>query len=277
MSRMRRRVRLPLPRPSVALLALGTLGLAACGDLNTLPASTEYGLVHLDATSGSAPLPLSARALFYEGTGLLLPADPPSPDVCTTVDNDSSALVEPLLPYVDAGTSVPLRLGATTVSLAPSVGDSGRTVYLPAGGASPSIAPGDSVSVTTPGVAAGFPPLSVASVMPDSFAFQPVDTGYTGEGIDLRWTPAPGSAPGTLMRVHLRYATAGSATLDKETYCVLSDDGSFTVPPELTWGWGHAYLGKREFQASRTRLAVTGTAGAVLAIYSTLSTPPVDY
>jgi hypothetical protein len=139
----------------------------------------------------------------------------------------------------------------------------------------PTLYPGhDSVTITVPGAAGGYPALTVSGKTVEDFTYEPVaDSGTLTGGLAVRWSASTNA--NTAMEVALRYQTgASSSGINTQIVCTVVDDGDFSVPRQYLDGWQSAGEDNaplpREIRYTRY-LTSTATAGdAVILLINTL-------
>lgn len=222
----------------VPLVALALL--AAC-DISTSPGpSHPYGLVVATTYAGadSGTYEMRPEAAFYSVHSVQLLSSHGAGQYCDVRQYSAQGTGGSLVPTLDAGASLTgsIGVGATKTSMdLPRRSDAYGFISYLAGAMIP-VTPGtDSVSVTIPGATGGFPAWSIAGLTVAPFTHAPVADSVDTNGLPVTWSPAGNDS--TAMIIELRYAASGSHELNQETYCVVQDDGSFTVPLIYASGW----------------------------------------
>src|SRR5206468_4204853 len=109
------------------------------------------------------------------------------------------------------------------------------TYLIPASDSLP-VFPGDSVTLTGPGVAGGFPAFSLRARLAESFTRDSIVIPTSPDSaLHLRWTPSTATGThipaGSSMLVSLRYSSSTTnPSLNSQIYCFLKDDGAYDVP-----------------------------------------------
>lgn len=262
--------RLTMPRRAW-LAPLAGLLLAACRAGTEPVLTSDYGFVTLQtvkpAAGGWAVKPIG---LFFSASGIVLPGSHIAKDSCVVAEN---AAPPPFTVdrYLTAGEHIVVAMSGSSMALVQdTIGVA--PFYVSPDSSGIAATPGDSATLTVPGDSSGFPTASLTVKTAEPFTLDSVPTGPAGSDITLRWTPAADT--GSKMVVSLQYASLGSTTLDKQIYCALVDDGSYTIRASLAGGWQNAYGGKRSVAASRWRTAIEPVgSSAVLQVISTFDVP----
>lgn len=220
---------------------LGSLG-TACLSTEPIP-TNDYGYISLVGEDSDAGAVIaSPLAYFFRSQQLNFTPSGNAQDQCQKMPVPPDDL--PTLNYLDAGQQVTVTVGGAEHVL-PKVARPAGFVYSLE--APVSYEPGETVTVEIPGAEAAFPPVQFTAPTADSFSVSapvPVPTDPT-EGVALTWTA--GDPAASSMTVALRYIPS-SGTAAEQVYCVLRDDGSFTIPPLFVDAW------KAENTGSRTAL-----------------------
>ncbi|HEX7122570.1 MAG TPA: hypothetical protein VF178_09400, partial [Gemmatimonadaceae bacterium] len=153
-----------------------TLLVAGCEDSLSIDVPDRlWGFVFLDALEPApGEFQVQPEAIFFRGNLAGVPNSFVTSDSCNT-GTYTPGSGGPLLnvTYLDAGPAVDLQLGASQQQLDRVIEES-RTTYLYAGGVL-SYNPGDSVVVTVPGSAGGFPGATIRSRTAEPFTMSPID------------------------------------------------------------------------------------------------------
>jgi hypothetical protein len=217
-------------------LFLSVTALGACSALE--PERLQYAIVDIATQETENGFVTRPSAFFFTGANVTLSSTHVGTEGC---------IVRPLfpqnepdnLPYIDAGTSITVQfpaeggVPAQTATLTPgAVGD--QILYtLPSGTFVP-FSPGVLATITTPGVATGFPQRTFTAPTVEAFSIDPVTIPTRlDEDMVLRWRPAS-TVPGTAIFVSLRYSFE-STSLNREVACAFFDDGQGVIQfPHLT-------------------------------------------
>jgi len=233
------------------LVALAVVVVAsACLDVG-LPRTTAAGFLsqsaHSDGGAGYISIP---EAIFYSNVNLAV-TSPPT-DSCFLAPLASGGTGNnTTLPTLDAGPVVFTRIGAREDTLLPGI-LAGQITYRPRVGDRIPFVPGDSMDMTVPGSAGGFPAAIMRARTSEDFTHDPVPIPTAVQPIDLTWTAAPAS--GSRMIFSLRYANAlSTGEVNEQIYCGFVDDGAGTVPSSLVAGWVNSLDGRRSVRATRFR------------------------
>ena len=257
-------------RPLVLAAAL-LLPLGACRETIEVT-ETNFGLIEVDATAGASAGQYVTRpsAAFFRAqrtAAVMLTTN--VNDVCETeLSFSETPLTSDELKFLDAG-SVTLTFGATSATLSEVAGEDLINYRSPA---SVAFTPGDSVMATVGGGGqTGFPNSTLKAKTAEPFTFGAVGVPLLGQPLPLTWTPA--SDPNSVMTLSLRFAATGSTKLDRQLFCALRDDGSYTIQSGLLVGWINAQNGMRQAVAQRVRSTPTRVGTATLQIRSRFTLP----
>lgn len=238
--------------------ALASLLLAAtasaCLDVGA-PKPVAVGFLtqsaHSDDSTGYL---LAPEATFYGNVNLAV-NNPPA-DSCFIAVVQSTGGDTPIYTTLDAGPGIFTRLGTTRQDTLLPVLSGGILSYRPRLGERIPFVPGDSIEIVVPGAAVGFPAVMLQSRTSEAFTHDLIPTPTAVAAIPFSWTPAP--APGSAMVLSLRYANSfSSGAVNEQIYCGFVDDGSATVPANLTTGWVNSLDGRREIRVTRLRTKTT--------------------
>jgi hypothetical protein len=253
------------------MVLMGVLVSAPGCRSGTAPAITSsYGFLTVAANYDSVSYGASPTAVFYTSTALVLPSSRVNQDSCRIISYSVLPPATDTVSFLDAGASLTLAVGGGSVSL-PKTTQGSTTSYRIAANGRVTFTPGDSATLTIPGASPGFPATTIAFRTAEAFTRDSVAVPAAGAGIPLVWTPAGDST--SKMVFSLRYASSGSPKLNQQVYCVLRDDGAFTIPVALAGGWRFAYQDRREVAATRWRTRILSTADATVETIATFDVP----
>ena len=259
-------------RRSVAPLSLAVLalGAVACNKLDDSVPRENYGIVFADASRLNDTYVLDPTASFFSSPELVFNTSVQSVDTC--VDAPYSATANDNLQglrFLDAGESLTAALSGATRQLTKVTEPNSTEQYKIATGGGITYTPGDSLLMTIPG-GTGFPAFTLKAKTAEAFTRTDPAPPAVGEGLTLAWSAA--SQSGSTMLVSLRYAAAGSATLNRQVYCDLVDDGSYNIAASTITGWRASTLRENVFTRWRTELKQLDTDTYAL-VSATLSVP----
>jgi hypothetical protein len=246
---------------------LAPLALVACIEASDPGPVIDFGSVGLDINAASGGgYTATPIGFFTRGRLVSLPTTEPA-DRCQLLFYSSQQQFPPSIDYSDPGEGVQVTVATTTATLVPVQQASGLIAYT----ASPfAVTPGATANLVVPGTAGGFPAATASVRTAEPFTFDPVLVTEEPEGLPLSWTTDfPTGIVGQIMLVSLRYASGGGDDLDRQIYCELRDDGSFTVPADLAVGWGDAGVTVRTVNVQRVRKQIVQISGDVLEFGST--------
>ena len=236
-------------RAMTAILLVATT--TACLEV-TLPETTAVGFftqsTHSDGGTGYVMAP---EATFYANVNLTVA--PPPVDSCFIAAIAPTGAGTTVHVTLNAGPVVFTRIGGRDDSLR-TVLTGGQVSYRPSTGIRVAFVPGDSIQITVPGTPGGFPAAMMKTRTSEVFTHSPIAVPTTAAPITLTWTPAPQS--GSSMIFSLRYANSqATGDVNEQIYCGFVDDGSATIPANLTAGWINALDGRRTTRVTRFRSA----------------------
>jgi hypothetical protein len=259
----------PLSRRLVRLaLPVTALVVPACTSLSDVQGNNRYGAVTISATgSYEGPFTATPTATFFRGQPQELPDSRTEVDQCAPFNYAPESFVPGNL---EAGNAIELRVGASTVSLRqpPNL----PLVYaLPAGGGFNYVA-GDTVRVTIPGQAGGFPAASIALRLAEPVIVNAVVTGAETEDLAIRWQPNGDARSGII--ISLRFSTvAGTLVPNRQLLCAVRDNGAYTIASGFLGEYYSADPVSRSVNVLRWRTnAVTVDERTALYIVSTIDT-----
>lgn len=248
------------------MAALGT-GLACHEEFGPLVA-TKWGLVTLDHQDVAGSDYTRPVALFYSSVSSPTISGRGPSELCGVFPYPPPA-DDQAVDELEAGASITVDVEGTEHTLVPTtIGN--RTPYsLPEPGFE--YAPGDSVEVTVPGAADGFPAMAVRGQTAEAFSLGPIDTALAaGGGLPVTWTPAGNDSSRMVLSLQYNAAIGPGSGLNEHIFCNFRDDGSATIPRLLVTGWAFSE-GPRRAEAVRWRTVLVSGADALLYFISTYS------
>jgi hypothetical protein len=265
-----RQFRSPSPWTWLLPVAATTL-IAACDtSLADIDAEGTWGFVTVTAQKSPTGAHFANTiGQFFKGNLAAVPNAEFVADTCADVaftDGNSLGGVT----FLDAGPTVSATLGGVAGTL-DRISTSEGLAYKPPGGPIP-FTPGDSIFVTTTGVAGGYPAGAIRAKTAEAFTFPtniPVPPG--SEAIQLTWS-APHDVRSAMV-VSLRYATASNPTqLTRNVLCQFIDDGVDSIPFRWHSTWSTSQ-GLREVVATRLRTSYVSAGNGNLGVISTYQVP----
>lgn len=251
-----------------AALALSVTALAGC--ISTEPPAThDYGFVVIvgepDGAGGSVVS--NPIAYFLRTSQLGITENGATRDNCEVGQIPASSDPGPNLPYLDAGSQVVVGTPSGPIVL---VRDAiPNQIIYSAEGDHPH-APGGALTVGVPGADGGFPEMSVAGNAAPAFTFQEVPVSEDAASDILLTWDAPAVAGRTTMNVSLRFA-ADATTPNRQIFCSLVDDGSYTIDRLLADGWHNSQGDVRDalFERVQIELQDEPATRSTLVLFST--------
>jgi len=210
-----------------ALIGLTAMA-SACLSLEDTSNTNRYGSLTIRATAGS-PGVITARptAAFFTGPEFALPSSRVVADGCST-ELFAREVINP--GNLNAGESLELRAGGVTRQLSESI--VGSRLYTLSDPSTFRYSVGDTVQLTVPGAAGGYPGSQVAVRLAEPMRVGPVTLPVPGETLSFTWQADGDANSGVL--ISLRYASlASDGAPDRQLLCVVQDDGAFVIGPQL--------------------------------------------
>ncbi len=251
-----------------AALALSVAALTGCISTEP-PATQDYGFVVIvgepDGAGGSVVS--NPLAYFLRTSQIGISENGATRDNCEVGQIPASSEPVPGLPYLDAGPQITVGTPGGPIVL---VRDAIPNQILYSAEGDFSHTPGGALSVAVPGADGGFPEMAVTGNSAPAFTFQEVPVSEdVASDIVLTWD-APAVAGRTTMNVSLRYAADGT-TLNRQIFCSLVDDGTYTIDRLLADGWHNAQNDLRDalFERVQIELQAEPATESTLVLFST--------
>lgn len=211
-------------RTTAVILAAGLS--SACLTVEETSNNFRYGSMTIRATAGGqGPVTARPTASFFSGPDAALPSSRTTGDQCSV----EFYAPEVFLPgNLTPGASVEVGVGGESFELTEEPGT--PRLYTLAGTGTFTYDPGDTVTVTVPGAAGGFPgsQIQVRLAEPMRVGAQTPPSVNSGD-YALTWQTDGDDNSGVLLSMRFgSFANEGVA--DRQLFCVLQDDGAFTVP-----------------------------------------------
>jgi hypothetical protein len=185
------------------------------------------GAVSLRAVpSGTRGALVGGDAFFLTGSTLNVPDPSQVPDSCVVQPIDSSTAFN--RGNAAAGNAIGLRINAADGSMPLNAAD-GRYLIAPATRLEYQF--GDSIRISVPGQAGGFPPSTSFSRLAEPLVLAPFVVPAAGQPGALRWTPAGTIQSAVVLTMRFRPGSAGQA--GRQALCSLRDDGAFDAPARV--------------------------------------------
>ena len=229
----------------VAVLVLTT----ACIDSIDVP-NGRFGTIAAAALdNGGGGYVMDPEAAFYGETDLGYTPFPN--DTCIVLAYSNVTTVNSSLVTLNAGDRLFTSVSGRVDTLVPIPGINIR-VYTPVRTNGIPFIPGDTLSITVPGTASGFPASAISVRTAEPFTHSAIGIPGENQPLTVTWTPAP--APGSQMTFSLRYANATStAGLNEQVFCSFNDDGAAVIGADYLNGWRTALNDQRSTRAVRIR------------------------
>lgn len=207
-----------------ALLALAAL--VGCDSALSVNDQPLVGAVSLRAVPASGRgAVISGDAFFLSGSTLSVPDPGLVPDSCVVQAIDSTNTFN--RGNVAAGASIGLRVNTTDGSMGLS---SSESRYVIASGTRLEYQFGDSVRITIPGQAGGFPPSTSFARLAEPLTVAPLVIPAVGQPAALRWSPAGTQQSGIVATLRFRTAPGQAG---RQALCSVRDDGVFDIPARV--------------------------------------------
>lgn len=263
-------------RPFSALLLVAVA--AGCGADDPQLPRENYALIFTEARAvsggGFVTLPV---ANFINTTQLAFSSSTQPADDCivTTYDADQTGTDLGDITYLSPGADVTVASGAQTreLSLVTNPQNQAQTWQIGGGQGGLPYTPGDTITFTGSGDANGFPLFSIKARSAEAFTFTEPAVPAAGQPLVLSWTTT-GVAPGSSMLVSLRYNAPNSDELDRQVFCEMVDDGTFSIPATFLVEWRTAT--ERETAFSRWRTEFKQVDGRSFVVVSSNFTVPTQ-
>ncbi len=229
-------------------LVTGAVILSACFSLDSSTSTFRYGSIAIRAASGGVG-PITARpsATFFTGQDSPLPSSRVQAGQCSPQFFNPEASVPGNL---SGGASLDLRVGTTSLAMTEQVASS--RVYTLSGAGTFTYNVGDSVQITVPGAAGGFPGGQVAVRLAEPIRVGDYTEPTEGQNFSLTWQSNGDANSGVL--ISLRYASVSSTgNADRQLLCVVPDNGSFLIGQQLLNDYVTSPESSREINVSRWR------------------------
>lgn len=239
----------PAMRLRLPLLVSTLLLAAACIEPLETP-NSRYGAIALPSYAVGDGFVVRPEAAFYDRTDLSY--EPFTNDTClVTGYSPTNNIVSGTLRFMNAGDFLFTSVGGQVDSLVPLIGN-GFRVYTASDSAGIPLTPGDTMVITIPGAAGGFPASAITVRTAEAFTHGGVGVPGANTNLPLTWDPAP--VPGSQMTFSLRYANLFATNqLNEQVFCSFIDDGSATIPAIYLSGWISAQNDLRESRVTRVR------------------------
>jgi len=215
-------------RSRVAAVLVGgvaSVSLSSCISISDAEGSDRIGSITISSTLASqVPRRATATATFFTTQ----PTDLPSSRVTTDQCGTFNFVPESFAPgNLVAGASLQLQVGSQTYSMSERAGLP-RVYALSSGETFPFVA-GDSVRVSIPGAAGGFPPGQIAVRLAEPLDIAPLVVTTADQDLAFQWT-ANGDANSSVI-ISMRYTTAVTTEVpDSQLLCIVRDNGAYTIP-----------------------------------------------
>ncbi len=211
-------------RLSVLLAAAAALSLSACLSTSEVRGTNRYGSITIGASGGSTgPFVATPTAAFFTGRPTELPTSRTTTDQCGTFAFTRESFAPGNL---DAGSALQLLVGNEGYQMEESAQVPG--IYTLPGGGSFSYSAGDSIRVSVPGAAGGFPASQVALRLAEPIRLGPVVL-TDDQDLPITWESNGDANSGVIISV--RFTTSVTSEIpDAQVLCVVRDNGAYTIP-----------------------------------------------
>lgn len=236
------RLRLPL-------LAATLLVTTACLDSIEVP-DGRFGTIAAAALdNGGGNYVMDPEAAFYGETDLGY--TPFLNDTCIVLAYSNVTTVNGNLRTLNAGDRLFTSVSGRIDTLVPIPGINIR-VYTPVRVNGIPFIPGDTLAITVPGSASGFPASAVSVRTAEPFTHSAIGIPSENQSLTVTWTPAP--SPGSQMTFSLRYANATATNgINEQVFCSFIDDGAAVIRADYLNGWRTALNDQRSTRVVRIR------------------------
>jgi hypothetical protein len=246
------------------LAVVAPIAVVACLDPDPVP-ETNYGIIALTTVPSESDTVLAPEAIFYRTGPLGLPTSRVATDQCQLASYPTPTGDTGQPRFLDAGDSVAVSTGTSTKYLFPIIDANGESYILRSSDRFP-FHPGESVTITIPGVPGGFSNGTISILTARGFTMGPINPSPPADsGLALTWSPAGDDS--TKILISLQYGV-GQVDPNEQIFCSLVDDGSALVPSGFTTRWRAATTGSRRFEAARWRVAAKEVSDGILLVVS---------
>jgi hypothetical protein len=216
-----------LTRARVAAVLLGSASLSAsaCLSLGDVEGSDRIGSITVSSTlTSQVPRRATPTATFFTSQPTELPNSRVGSDQCGTF----SFVPESFAPgNLLAGAALQLQVGSQSYSM--SERSNVPRVYGLTGGETFPYTAGDTLRVSIPGQAGGFPPAQIAVRLAEPVALAPLVVTEADQDLAFQWE-TNGDANSSLI-ISMRYTTAVTTEVpDAQLLCIVRDNGAYTIP-----------------------------------------------
>lgn len=210
---------------AAVLVGGAALSLSSCISISDAEGSDRIGSITISSTlSSQVPRRATATATFFSTQPTDLPSSRVESDQCGTFNYVPESFAPGNLL---AGESLQLQVGGETYNM--SERSSVPRVYALTSGDSFPFSEGDSIRVSIPGAAGGFPPGQIAVRMAEPLELGPLVAPTTDTDLAFEWS-TNGDANSSVI-ISMRYTTAVTTDVpDAQLLCVVRDNGAYTIP-----------------------------------------------
>jgi hypothetical protein len=252
-----------------SLIACAGLAVAtACNALTDTGNSnaTPVAVMVLNARSKGTGYTTSPTANFYRAQNITFSSASAATDTCVAATYNPNAVSSNTATVIGGGAFVLASISGHADSLRKAATtDATYRTTLASGIA---FTPGDSISFTIPGDAAGFPGIVATGKTAESFTLDPIVVPPALQPMVLAWSPA--SDANAAMLFSFRYNDGAGTGLNAQIFCDFRDDGSGTVQAANIARWAGST--QKEVLTQRLRTALIRVPSAVDAYINIVST-----
>ncbi|MCC6929545.1 MAG: hypothetical protein IT359_11195 [Gemmatimonadaceae bacterium] len=256
---------------TLAALSAAVVFVTACDTTSSFtPGTQNWGFVYVSALrSNTGEHRTAPTGSFFKGSLSSIPDARLRTDSCFSAGDyvapNNGVLTG--VTYLDAGQNLTTKLGANSSTI-PRVSSGTATVYNLATGTTLPYTPGDSVVVTVPGAAGGYPQSEVRGKSAESFTADAIAPSTAT--IPLKWSAS--SDGNSTMIVSLQYTPAGGTKV-QEIRCAFTDDGTDSIPLRQHQAWSTSTNTYRAAVFTRLRTSLVAVSGGGLELVSTYNIP----
>lgn len=250
-------------------LAAGFLLVSACRPLTDVTGDFRYGSITVRAAgSGAGPFTATPSATFFRSFEQSLPESNTLQDLCGNYAY-TPATISP--GNLEPGGPIPLSIGGSSVgSLVEPAGVTG--VYVLPEPTTFQYAFGDTLRVTVPGTAGGFPAGQVSVRLAEPVQLGAISVPGPGDDFPVSWVSNGQGTSGII--ISLRFGVAQTSVRpDRQVLCLVRDNGAYTIPGGILGDYYASLPDHRELNVLRWRTNSTRVdERSVLHIVSSLDT-----
>lgn len=233
----------------MAALPLAAAALfSACLSPDGFDRNNRYGSITIERTGfDNGRVLATAVGSFFRSGEVQLPTSRTEADNCGSFN----LITETFAPgNLDAGGDLALQVGSESYRMAESPQVS--RLYVLSGQSSFAYTPGDTLRVSVPGTAGGFPASQVAVRLAEPIRLGAVTDGEINEDLPVSWETNGDANSGVI--ISLRYTTSPTSTVpNTQVLCTVRDNGAYAIPASFLGNYYSANPESRTLNVLRWR------------------------